>query len=96
MTSIRKLIRVDGTETELIGPHALCDVAQMIGASYVGAIRLADRVHVMLVDDEGHFKHLPVNDVATRLYHAVCVPGTTRPIVGDVVVVPDADYARAE
>lgn len=93
--AIRKLIRADGTETELHGPHAIQDVAQMIGATTVGAIRLRDRVHVMLVDDDGQAKELPVNAEATRLYHEVCVPGTTWQIVGDVVVVPDPDYARA-
>lgn len=96
MTAIRKLMRADGTETELHGPHALRDIAQMIGADTLGTILLADRKHVMLVDDDGHLKHLAVNEEATRLYHAVCVPGTTWPIVGDVVIVPDSDYARSE
>ena len=35
----------------------------------------------------------PVNVKATALYHAECVPGTTHQIVGDVVVVPDDDFA---
>ena len=90
---IRKLIRADGTETDLHGPHAMQDVKQMIGATTVGAIRLRDRVHVMLVDDDGYDKELPVNAEATRLYHEVCLPGTTWQIVGDVVIVPDFDYA---
>ena len=34
----------------------------------------------------------PVNDVATALYHANCVPGVTHQIVGDVVIVPDDDF----
>lgn len=90
---IRKLIRADGTVTELHGPHAMQDVKQMIGATTVGAIRLHDGVHIMLVDDDGHAKELPVNAEGTRLYHDVCVPGTTWRIVGDVVIVPDYDYA---
>lgn len=96
MTPTRKLIRADGTETELHGPHALRDIARMIGADTIGTVRLADRKHVMLVDDDGHLKRLPVNAEGTRLYHETCVPGTTWPIVGDVVIVPDSDYARAE
>ena len=35
----------------------------------------------------------PVNEEATRLYHLNCVPGVTHQVVGDVMVVPDADYA---
>lgn len=96
MTPIRKLIRAHGAETELHGPHALQDIRQMISADTLGTILLADRKHVMLVDDDGHQKRLPVNAEATRLYHETCVPGTTWQIVGDVVVVPDSDYARAE
>lgn len=33
----------------------------------------------------------PVNAKATALYHSVCRPGTTHQIVGDVIVVVDAD-----
>ncbi len=35
----------------------------------------------------------PVNAEATKLYHAVCVPGTTHQIVGDVAIVLDEDFA---
>lgn len=34
----------------------------------------------------------PVNVEATKLYHAVCVPGTTHQIVGDVAIVNDSDF----
>ena len=34
----------------------------------------------------------PINAAATRLYHSICVPGTTHQIVGDVAVVNDADF----
>lgn len=94
MKPIRKLIRADGAETELHGPHALQDVRQMIGAVALDTVILADRIHIMLVSDEGHLKGLPVNHEATRLYHEVCTPGTTWQIRGDVVIVPDSDYAR--
>ena len=33
----------------------------------------------------------PVNVEATKLYHAICKPGTTHQIVGDVVIVYDGD-----
>jgi hypothetical protein len=35
----------------------------------------------------------PVNARATELYHANCLPGTTHQIVGDVLVLPDGDFA---
>lgn len=92
MKSIRKLIRADGAETELHGPHALQDVRQMIGADTLDTVSLADRVHVMLVDDDGISKGLPVNPEATRLYQDA--RGIPHQIRGDVVIVPDSDYAR--
>jgi hypothetical protein len=46
---------------------------------------LGRRCH-MAVDDEGALKDLPINDAATRLYHAACIPGTTWPIRGTAVV----------
>lgn len=33
----------------------------------------------------------PENEKATALYHAICVPGTTHKIVGDVAIIRDAD-----
>jgi hypothetical protein len=72
---------------------------------------LGTPLHVMLVDDEGwacetvdHGTHVelrptqalkPINEVATQLYHANCVAGTTHQIAGDVVVLPDSDYRGA-
>jgi hypothetical protein len=92
MKPTRKLVRADGAETELHGPHALQDVRQMIGADTLNTVSLADRVHVMLVDDEGVQKNLPVNPAATRLYQEA--RGIPYQIRGDVVIVPDSDYAR--
>lgn len=73
---------------------------------------LGHPLHVMIVDDNGwntepveHGRALllqpttprkPINAEATRLYLANCVPGTTHQIAGDVLVVPDDDYADAE
>lgn len=47
---------------------------------------------VMLVDDAGHDKGLPMNIEATRMYHAVRQPGTTYVIRGPVFVCPDQDF----
>ncbi|MEN4919414.1 hypothetical protein ABE485_12130 [Achromobacter spanius] len=92
MKPIRKLIRTDGAETALHGPHAIQDVCQMLGADALDTVSLADRVHVMLVDDDGIQKNLPVNPAATRLYQDA--RGIPHQIRGDVVIVPESDYAR--
>ena len=34
----------------------------------------------------------PVNEEATRLYRLNCLPNVTHQVLGDVMVVPDADY----
>lgn len=70
---------------------------------------MGEPLHVMVVDDLGYETKAitdenatllvpmrarkPVNAEATRLYHENCQPGTTHQIVGDVLVVPDQDYA---
>lgn len=97
MTTVRKLIRADGTETELHGPHAIADIQTMIGASTLDTVVLHSMgypVHVMMVDDTGMIDGRPVNAKATTLYHAQCRPGVTHQIHGDVVIVPDSDYAE--
>lgn len=97
MSITRKLIRVDGTETELVGPHAMNDLLQLIGAETFDTVAMRHMgapLHIMLVDDEGFLKGLPVNVKATELYHANCKPGATHQINGDVVVVPDGDFAE--
>lgn len=97
MTVTRKLIRADGTETELVGPHAMTDLKQLIGADVLTSVwmkHMGVPLHVMLVDDSGHDKGLPVNEKATSLYHANCRPGVTHENRGDVVLVPDGDFAE--
>jgi hypothetical protein len=37
---------------------------------------------------------LPVNERATLWYWAICLPGTTHQIVGDVVIARDQDFAK--
>lgn len=91
----RKLIRADGTTEEYSRPLSMREINTKINTNCIDTVRLKDREHVMIVDDNGHFKGLPVNTEATRLYHEVCRPGTTHQIVGDVVVVPDVDFLEA-
>jgi hypothetical protein len=92
MNPIRKLIRASGEEVALPSPVSIADVKRLIGADTLDSVMLRDRTHVMLVDDVGHLKGLPVNAAATRLYEER-FPGVEHDIVGDVVIVPDSDFA---
>jgi hypothetical protein len=55
-------------------------------------VSLKDGVHVMIVDDVGHRKDLPINNKATYLYWEKCVRPVFHVIRGDVLIVPDEDY----
>ncbi len=89
----RKIFRADGAQEELSGPQSIGRISDLIGADTLDTVNMRDR-YVMLVDDAGIAKNLPINAEATRRYHAVCRPGTTHQIRGDVVIAPDADFAR--
>jgi hypothetical protein len=90
---MRKIIRVDGTEVEIPSRERMDKLRAMIGADTLDTVLLRDRVHVMLLSDTGAIDGSPVNLAATKLYHDVCHPGTTHQIHGDVVIVPDEDFA---
>jgi hypothetical protein len=52
----------------------------------------------MIKHDDGHFElrptraRKPINEAATRLYHANCRAGTVHQIAGDAIVCPDSDF----
>lgn len=92
----RRVICADGTVEALLGPVSMTAVQALInakaGCDVVQLRHLGPPAVVMLVDDLGHPKKLPVNVEATRLYHANCIPGTTHTIRGDVVILLDEDF----
>jgi hypothetical protein len=93
---MRKLIRTDGTSEDLPEPVSIKQASALINADCLDTValrHLGRPLQVMLVDDRGHEKGLPVNAEATALYLANCIVGTTHQIRGDVVVVPDEDFA---
>lgn len=93
---MRKLIRVDGTEQELPARQTLQQIYGLIGCRTIDTVLLrhmGQPLHVMCVDDTGMIDGRPANPRATELYHKNCRPGTTHPICGDVVIVPDHDFA---
>lgn len=87
-----KVIRVDGTEESIEGKVTIAKVESMINADCLDTVNLRDG-RVMLVDDNGISKGLPINPMATGLYHSVCRSGTTHQIRGDVAVVFDSEFA---
>jgi hypothetical protein len=91
--TMRKIIRADGTEEQLERAVSVSAIREIIKADALDSFGLRDRLHVCFVDDAGYEKDLPSNAAATKLYHAVCRPGTTHQILGDVVIAPDMDYA---
>lgn len=93
---MRKLFRTDGTTLDLPEVHRIRDCSNLIHADTLDTVvlhHMGHPLHVMLLDDNGHGKGLPVNAEATKLYLANCKPGTTHTIRGDVIVVPDEDFA---
>lgn len=88
----RCIIRVDGTEIPLAKTSDIRQLSALIGADTLDTVNLRDG-SVMLVDDMGHSKNLPVNAKATKLYRSICHPGVTHQIRGDAVVTLDEDFA---
>lgn len=85
------------------------EIERLIGASMTCNVNLRDGRVMVADDNgyetttiehgDGRFElkptkaRKPVNPEATKLYHAICVPGTTHQIVGDVAIVRDEDFA---
>lgn len=91
----RQHVSADGVITRLNQPLSMSAIKQLIGADTLDTVQLrhlGEPPFVMVLDDAGHAKGLPVNAMATALYHANCVPGTTHQIRGDVVLAPDSDF----
>jgi hypothetical protein len=88
------IIHTDGTE-EVHGERpTIAIVLAAIGAPALDTVMIGRANtplddQIMLVDDTGALRDLPVNAKATALYHAVCKPGNPHQIHGDVVVTYD-------
>ena len=90
---MRRIYFADGRVQDLDRKHSLDELKKLCGFKWADLVhRVVDGKHLMVVDDEGHLKGGQlINKEATKLYHSVCVPGTTHVIVGNVAVVPDGD-----
>lgn len=93
-TTVVTILRADGRqETHEVGRGARFVrewVRRMIGANFLDYVDLLDGRR-LVVDDTGAVNDRPVNDVATRLYRAICRPGTAHQIHGDVAVLVTAE-----
>jgi hypothetical protein len=92
---IRCVFRADGDYQILTGPQSMAQIEALIDCETCDTVMLSDRVHVMVVDDLGHKRGRPINTVATELYRDAR-PGSPWVIRGDVVIVPDSDYAKPD
>ncbi len=93
-----KVIPASGSVRLVHARPTIAIIQREIGADTLDTVNLrSDRGAttgvVMMVDDVGLMNELPINDIATRIYHAQCRPGTTHQIHGDVVLVNDSDFA---
>jgi hypothetical protein len=88
----RCVIRSNGIRIEIAGPVSIAHIEHLIGADICDTVMLADGLLVMIVDDLGHSKESPLNAIAMGLFPEVR-PGNPWVIKGDVVVVPDNDFA---
>jgi hypothetical protein len=89
---MKLLLRTDGTHIDLGADEVpIAQVQVMLNATALDTVSLRQFVpmHLMLVDDNGHARGLPLNRVATALYLHNCRPGCTHVIVGDVVIIEE-------
>jgi hypothetical protein len=92
----RCMITTSGELARFTAPITMDHAHELLHADALDTVILEDRKHVMLVDDHGVAKGLPVNVLATRHYHAKCGAVVPWQILGPVLIVPDADYIKDE
>jgi hypothetical protein len=92
---LRRIVRASGKVEVFNVPLSMRRIRKMLGATGIDTVSLPDGM-VMLVDDEGHKKQLEINTVGTALYLKRCKDGTTHFILGDIAIVPDADFAETK
>ena len=90
---LRLLITPDGIIANIGMALPYADIKRRMTADTTDTVNLLDREHVMLVDDHGQRKSLPINPIATALYWQRCGGPVEHTIVGPVYIVPDEDFA---
>jgi hypothetical protein len=93
----RRFIPVVGEERPLTEAEIgdIPALIKLIGCETIDVVilpHLGDPMIVMLVDDEGMIRDLPINKVATALYRQ-SRPDSIYAIHGNVVMCPDLDFS---
>lgn len=88
---VRKVIRTDGTETEIDGILSITEIAKLLDAESLYILELDDTI--MLFNDEAYEQRLPINMTANTLFRQ---KHTAKDYVirGDVVIIPGRDLDR--
>lgn len=87
----RRMIAVEGNQQGLNESQTMKQIGGLIGADCCSVIMLKHGM-VMLVDDAGQEKKLPINYLATAIVYGSQPYGVEREIRGDVVIAPDTDF----
>lgn len=87
-------------EVEIQSGEALTEISKrFMGGALLDTVDLRDG-RVMLVDDMGVSKRLPVNEPASKYYRSICKPEAVAAglcnIYGTAVVVWDDDFGQEE
>lgn len=90
----RRILFADGSQEQLNEAYTTKEIGAMISADQCSAIMLKHGM-VMMVDDAGQEKCLPVNYLATAIVYGSQPYGIEREIRGEVVIVPDTDFEVA-
>ena len=80
--AIGKILRVDGTEEDLMAAD-LTTMQEAVGG-LIQIVASTDQSKLLIIDEEGKLKGKRVNVKATALYPY----GSSDPIVGDVIFIP--------
>ena len=91
----RAILKADGTIVPLDRPATFEDITKVLGGALPNFIHLRDG-RMLMCDDNGRARGLPHNVQATALYHSICRPGTTSPVVGDCLLALEADFEHPE
>jgi hypothetical protein len=89
-TVVRRLIKTDGSIEVLGGAMSKTALQILLCANELDALNLGTGM-VMLADIDGIERNLPINPLATEIYHRRANPGANM-IHGDVVIVADSDF----
>lgn len=92
---VRKIIRVSGKEIHLIGAMTIKHLEEKLKAELICTEPLphmGEPLHMLCWDNDWEEKGLPVNPIATMLYHQNRAPSDRERVHGDVAIVLEQDF----